>query len=181
MSPYAARSFSITRYAHYALQVTFSPWLIGRRCPSPSSSSTAGLLGLSSAATQNDVARAVLEGVAFGMRACFEATGGNLVGDGSWGDATNSNALSIVGGGARSEIMCQIMAGVFGRPLRVGPTEAVGVVGAAMAGFSAIGLDKIMVQSAQPGFHSELCVMSGAEEELYNNFYTLWRRKSLDE
>lgn len=159
--------------------MSFSPWLVGRRCPRPSSSATAGLHGLSSATTRNDIARAVLEGVAFGVRSCFEASGGNFSGSGGWGDANDLCALSIVGGGARSELMCRIIAGVLGCPLRVGPTESVGVVGAAMSGFSAIGLDKIMVHNAQREDTKKLCFMSNAEELLYENLYTGWKRFSL--
>lgn len=154
------------------LQVSFSPWLVGRRCPQPKASATAGLRGLSSSVTRSDIARAVLEGVAFGMRACLEASGGYLAdGDAdAWGGGDDGRTLSIVGGGAQSQLMCQIMAGVLGRPLRIGPTSGVGVVGAAMAGFSAIGLDMILVQNSQL-WERNICHMPRTDEEMYSDLY----------
>lgn len=82
--------------------------------------------------------------------------------------------LSIVGGGARSPVVCEIMAAVLGRPLRLGPTEAVGVTGAAMAGLAAIGGDEsVFSAGGDDGGEGVDVIYSahGAERDMYSNFY----------
>ena len=90
--------------------VIFCPWLNGERSPVSDENLRASFLNVSIASTRADLIRAVLEGVAHNARWLLEATekfaGRPLDG------------LRLVGGGATSELWCQIHADVIGRPIQ---------------------------------------------------------------
>jgi xylulokinase len=87
--------------------VIFCPWLNGERSPVSDENLRASFLNVSVATTRADLVRAVLEGVAYNARWLLEATekfaGRPLVG------------LRLLGGGAASDLWCQIHADVIGR------------------------------------------------------------------
>jgi xylulokinase len=110
----------------------FTPWLTGERSPVDDRSARAGVLNLSLTTSQAHLARAVLEGVAYNARWLLEAaehfTGRRL------------DPLRIVGGGAQSELWCQIVADVCDRSVeRVGEPLLCGLRGAAIAAGMALG------------------------------------------
>jgi xylulokinase len=87
--------------------VLFTPWLTGERSPVDDRSARAGFHHVSVATTGADLARAVLEGVALNLRWLLEASerfaGRRL------------DPLRMVGGGARSDLWCQVVADVCDR------------------------------------------------------------------
>ena len=89
--------------------VIFCPWLNGERSPVSDENLRASFLNVSIATTRADLIRAVLEGVAYNARWLLEATekfaGRPLDG------------LRLLGGGATSDLWCQIHADVIGRPI----------------------------------------------------------------
>lgn len=89
--------------------VIFCPWLNGERSPVEDHNLRASFLNVSLSTTRADLIRAVLEGVAYNGRWLLEATekfaGRPLDG------------LRLLGGGAQSELWCQIHADVIGRPI----------------------------------------------------------------
>src|SRR5665647_3551052 len=89
--------------------VIFCPWLNGERSPVSDENLRASFLNVSVATTRADLIRAVLEGVAYNARWLLEATekfaGRPLDG------------LRLLGGGATSDLWCQIHADVIGRPI----------------------------------------------------------------
>jgi xylulokinase len=108
--------------------VTFMPYLYGRRCPEPNSRMTGSLHGLRGSISRADVARACLEGVAFGYKACLNSINGKTV------SQTVCKGpqlpMKFVGGGARSPLIADILACALGMSLSVGTGEAVGIAGA---------------------------------------------------
>lgn len=87
--------------------VVFTPWLKGERSPVDDRHLRAAFLNVSLATTQADLVRAVLEGVAYNMRWLLEAA-----------DAfakQRLDPLRVVGGGAQSDLWCQIHSDVIGR------------------------------------------------------------------
>lgn len=88
----------------------FTPWLHGERTPVEDSSLRGGFVNLSLDATRDDLARAVFEGVALNGRWLLEAvehfTGRRM------------DPITVVGGGAQSELWCRIHADAFGRTMR---------------------------------------------------------------
>ncbi len=108
----------------------FLPHLEGERAPLWDIAARASFSGLDASMGAPELSRAVLEGVAYSVRlliGALEASAG-----------VTAARLRHAGGGARSDVWCQIRADALGRPLdRVASLDA-GVVGAAMlAGISA--------------------------------------------
>ena len=89
--------------------VLFTPWLAGERSPVTDRRARAGFHNLSLATTRADLIRAVLEGVAYNNRWLHEAVerfaGRRL------------DPIRIIGGGARSDLWCQIHADVMDRTI----------------------------------------------------------------
>ncbi len=112
--------------------VVFTPWLTGERCPVDDADARAGFHHLSVTTTQADMARAVLEGVAFNSRWMLEAADAFV--------GRRLDPLRIVGGGARSDLWCQIVADVCRRTVeRVQEPLLTGLRGAALGAAVALG------------------------------------------
>ncbi|MEM6373626.1 MAG: xylulokinase, partial [Pseudomonadota bacterium] len=88
--------------------VRFLPYLSGERTPHNDADIRGSFTGLSTGTTRDDMTRAVLEGVAFGLRDSFEAlraTGARL------------DTLIAIGGGSASRYWLEMIATVIGVPL----------------------------------------------------------------
>jgi xylulokinase len=86
--------------------VLYTPWIWGERAPVDDKTLRAGLYNLSLNNTREDIIRAFLEGIAFNTRwllAPMEKFLGRKV-----------PSINIVGGGAQSDVWCQIFADVMG-------------------------------------------------------------------
>ncbi len=94
--------------------VLFAPWLYGERTPIEDHLVRGGFYNVSLGTRRPEFVRAVLEGVALNSRWLLEAM------DGFTGRTLDP--IRFIGGGARSEVWCQIMADVLGR--RIDQTEA---------------------------------------------------------
>jgi xylulokinase len=102
----------------------FAPWMFGERSPVPDSSVRAAFVNLSLEHRREDLARAVLEGVAYNLAWILDAAG-------VAGVACPS--LRAIGGGARSDLWLQTLADVAGRPVsRVSHPQDAGAIGAAL-------------------------------------------------
>ncbi len=121
--------------------VMFTPWLHGLRCPARDSVARAGFTNLGFSNNQADLVRAVLEGVAHQVRWLLEASEKVVR-----GELTN---LRMIGGGARSDVWCQIHADVLGRRVtRTADPLYAAVRGAGL--FGAIATGQVSPESA-PG------------------------------
>ncbi|HXQ22005.1 MAG TPA: FGGY-family carbohydrate kinase, partial [Candidatus Acidoferrales bacterium] len=90
--------------------VLYTPWIYGERAPVEDATVRAAIFNLSLENSRADIVRAVLEGVAFNTRWLllpFEKFLGRRL-----------EAINIVGGGAASDVWCQIFADVLDRPIR---------------------------------------------------------------
>ncbi len=111
--------------------VIFTPWLFGERCPLDDDFVRAGLYNLSLRTNRADIIRAVLEGVAFNTR---------------WAMHTLEkmyhpvSELNIIGGGATSDIWCQIMADVLNRKInQIEDAQNAGAKGVALLAGKSLG------------------------------------------
>ncbi len=100
--------------------VRFLPYLSGERTPHNDADIRGGFVGLSTATTREDMTRAVLEGVAFGLRDSFEA----LVSTGA-----KLDKIIAIGGGTASRYWLKLLATVLGVPVQL---PASGEFGAAL-------------------------------------------------
>ena len=88
----------------------YTPWLLGERTPVDDPRLRAGLLNMSLEHTREDIFRAFLEGVALNTRWMLEPFA-RLLG-------RDAGTINAVGGGAQSDVWCQIIADVTGQPVR---------------------------------------------------------------
>lgn len=89
--------------------VLFAPWLNGERSPVADSDLRGGFHGLSLSTTRAELIRSVLEGVAHNNRWLLEESEAVL--------KHSLGELRVIGGGAVSDVWCQIHADVLGRTL----------------------------------------------------------------
>jgi xylulokinase len=86
--------------------VMYTPWIWGERAPVEDRTLRAGLYNLSLHNTREDVIRAFLEGIAFNTRWLLSPVEKFI--------KQKVNTIHIVGGGAQSDVWCQIFADVLG-------------------------------------------------------------------
>ena len=86
----------------------FTPWMYGERSPLDDDFVRAGLFNIGLNHSREHIIRAVFEGIAFNTRWAME-TLENLY--------SKVDKLNIIGGGAKSEIWCQIMADITNRKI----------------------------------------------------------------
>jgi xylulokinase len=109
--------------------LAFLPYLSGERTPIADADARGAFVGLSQATGPGDLARAVLEGVAYAFADCAEA-----LRDAGW----TPGAVLAVGGGARSDAWLQIIADATGLTFeRAAGAEAGAALGAARLGLCA--------------------------------------------
>jgi xylulokinase len=151
--------------------VLFTPWLAGERSPVDDRRARGGFHNLSLSTTRADLVRAVLEGVAYNSRWLHDAVERFV--------KRKLDPIRILGGGAVSDLWCQIHADVMGRTIeRVGDPLRTNLRGAAMfAGLAlgAIELDEIasLVAVDRPFVPDPDRV--DAYERLYAEFPRLYR------
>lgn len=102
----------------------FMPYLSGERTPHPDPLARGAFIGLTGRHTRAHMTRAVMEGVAFGLRDSFE-----LIKNSEAGFVTE---IRVSGGGAKSPVWRQILADVMGAPLVVAEAIEGAAYGAAL-------------------------------------------------
>lgn len=107
--------------------LVFLPYLTGERTPYPDPLARGAWVGLTVRHNRSHLIRSVLEGVAFGLKDCFELLGGAGI--------ESMTQVRISGGGARSALWRQILADVLGIELvSVNTTEGAAYGAAILAG-----------------------------------------------
>ncbi|HEX2051878.1 MAG TPA: xylulokinase [Actinomycetota bacterium] len=105
--------------------LVFLPYLAGERTPHADPDARASFTGLSLRHDRGAFVRAVLEGVAYGLRDSLELVRALGV---------ETRGARVSGGGARSELWLRIVASVLGIPLEVTAVEEGAAFGAALLG-----------------------------------------------
>ena len=110
----------------------YTPWLCGERSPADDPSLRAGLLNMSLQHSREDIIRAFLEGVALNTRRMVAPVNRFL--------DKPLDHITLVGGGASSDVWCQIFADVLNIPVwqMEAPIQA-NAIGAALIGCVGIG------------------------------------------
>lgn len=103
--------------------VIFTPWLHGNRCPFEDPNSAGMFFSIRLETGKTELIRAVLEGVCYHLRWMPEYQDKKI---------KTSDPVRFVGGGALSDVTCQILADITGRKVEtVASPQNVGAVGAA--------------------------------------------------
>lgn len=112
--------------------VIFTPWLSGERTPVDDETIRASFVNLSLQTTRGDLVRSVYEGVAFNTRWLLETVEGFV--------GRRLDPITMIGGGARSDLWCQIHADVLDRTiLQAADPALANVRGAALLAGVALG------------------------------------------
>ncbi|HVC32949.1 MAG TPA: FGGY family carbohydrate kinase [Chloroflexota bacterium] len=128
--PVAAALDAAGRAPAGADRLLYLPYLGGNGSPIGDENVAAAFVGLRPAQERGHLVRAVLEGIAFGIRHTLEVAAGAVGGIGE--------PIRVVGGGGRSALWLQIRADVLGRTmLAVEVPEAVALGAALLAGVGA--------------------------------------------
>ncbi|HOT93379.1 MAG TPA: xylulokinase [Anaerolineae bacterium] len=146
----------------------FLPYLTGERTPYPDPLARAGFIGLTLRHTLPHMTRAVLEGVAFGLRDSMELVKGAGLGE--------IKQIRVSGGGAKSPLWRQILADVIGSELVTVNTTEGGAFGAALLAAVGAGVWKTVPEACR----ATIKVVSAtapqpAQVKIYNDLYPLYR------
>lgn len=144
----------------------FLPYLTGERTPHPDPLARAGFVGLTSRHTRAHLTRAVLEGVAFGLRDGFELIRAS---------APHISEVRVSGGGAKSPLWRQILADVIGATLvSVNTTEGAAFGAALLAGVGA-GIYADVQMACSATISTSDAVLPSTAQEMYQVPYTRYQ------
>ncbi len=122
-APYGTLDEEASRWEPGTEGLLFAPYLQGERTPYPDPDARGAFVGLSLRHDRGALARATLEGVAYGLRDSLELLRALGV---------EATAARISGGGSRSDLWVKIVASVLGLPLERTETDAGAAFGAAL-------------------------------------------------
>ena len=105
--------------------LVFLPYLAGERTPHADPDARGAFVGLELRHDRGALVRAVLEGVAFGLRDCLDLLRSLGV---------DAQAARVSGGGARGDLWLRIVASVLDMPLELTASEEGSAIGAALLG-----------------------------------------------
>jgi xylulokinase len=146
----------------------FTPWMYGERSPLDDENVRAGLYNVSLDHSREHLVRAVFEGIAFNTRWAME-TLENLY--------SEVDQLNIIGGGAKSDIWCQIFADILNRKInRVSDPQQAGARGIALLASMTLGYIKTFREiknhiGIDKTFHPDQ-----ANRKLYDNLYSEFKK-----
>lgn len=146
-------------------EVRFLPYLSGERTPHNDAEVRGGFTGLSTGTTRDDLTRAVLEGVAYGLRDSYDALAAT--------DAKLDKIIAI-GGGSASHYWLKLISTLFGVPLQLPVSGEFGAAlgGARLGMIAALGVSPESV-IVSPEIQDEVQpdpALSGAFEEAFHAF-----------
>ena len=145
----------------------FLPYLTGERTPHPDPLARGAFVGLTVRHSQRHLTRAVLEGVAFGLRDSFE-----LMKEAGLAAITQ---VRITGGGAKSALWRQILADVLNSELITVNTVEGAAYGAALLAATGTGTFPDVASACTAVIHATGSTSPGAATEDYEAAYPLYR------
>lgn len=141
----------------------FLPYLTGERTPHPDPLARGAFIGLTTRHTQAHMTRAVLEGVAFGLK-----DGLRLMEEAG---LTGEVEIRVSGGGARSPLWRQILADVLGAPLVTTSTTEGAAYGAALLASVGVGIHTDVPTACQQAVKTGEATVSGVNRASYDAPY----------
>ncbi|MEY8509253.1 xylulokinase [Lachnospiraceae bacterium 42-17] len=148
--------------------VIFLPYLNGERTPHLNPNISGGFMGLNVNTGRSEMARAVMEGVAFALNECIEVC--KELG-------LSADVMTASGGAAKSMPWLQIQADVFGCSLKVADTQEQASMGAAIAAGTAAGIYRDIEEGcAQVVRYKDFMIEPVMENhKIYQEYYELYK------
>jgi xylulokinase len=145
----------------------FLPYLTGERTPYPDPLARGAFVGLTVRHTQPHLTRAVLEGVAFGLRDSFE-----LMQEAGLAEVTQ---VRVTGGGATNPVWRQILADVLGVQLVTVNTVEGAAYGAAVLAATGVGAFSSVAAACAEVITLTGRTAPGPARTIYQKIYPLYR------
>jgi xylulokinase len=150
-------------------KVIFTPWLNGERTPVDDHTIRGGWNNLSLSTTQADLVRSVFEGVAYNSRWLLGAVEKFV--------KRKMDGLNFIGGGALSDLWCQMHADVLDRTIRrVAEPQHANARGAAFVASLALGLADVGSLSKQVRIDASF-TPDPANRAVYSELYREFRNR----
>ena len=143
------------------------PYLTGERTPHPDPLARGAFVGLTVRHTLAHLTRAVLEGVAFGLRDGFELMKGAGLED--------ISQVRITGGGAKSPLWRQILADVLDAELVTVNTSEGAAYGAGLLAATGAGVFSDVESACEATIRITGSTQPGADREIYEQMYPFYR------
>ena len=147
--------------------LVFLPYLTGERTPHPDPLARGAFIGLTVRHGLPQMTRAVLEGVAFGMRDIFELMTSVGLGD--------IDQVRVTGGGARSDLWLQILSDVLGTELITVSTEEGAAYGTALLAATGTGHFESVESACEQVIRVEKQYSPGKAMSTYEALYHIYR------
>lgn len=145
----------------------FLPYLTGERTPHPDPLARGAFVGLTVRHTRPHLTRAVLEGVAFGLRDSFELMKGAGLAD--------ITQVRVTGGGAKSPLWRRILADVLDAELVTVNTTEGAAYGAALLAATGAGIFPDVASACAATIQLTGRTMPGPASATYQEMYPLYR------
>mgnify|MGYP001633247544 FL=1 len=144
-------------------RLLYLPYLMGERTPHLDPFARGVFFGISAMHRKEHFMRAVMEGVAFSLRDCFEVLKENNI---------VINEMAVVGGGSRSAVWGEMLSGVYNMPVRPLNSEGAAFGAAILAGVAA-GVYKSVETACDKLIHypNEIKSVNSTEYEKYYSIY----------
>jgi xylulokinase len=170
--PYEKLNTMASRVPAGSDKLIFTPWLNGERTPVDSTTLRGGFHNLSLRTNADHIARAVLEGVAYNTKWSLTYVEKFV--------RQKMDPLNFIGGGARSDIWCQIFANVLNRQVRrvKDPIEANcrGAAFIASVGLKRISFDDVSALIEYERIFDPEVQVCQTYETLYKTFIDIYRK-----
>jgi len=145
--------------------LVFLPYLTGERTPHPDPLARGAFVGLTVRHGLGHMARAVMEGVAFGLRDSVELMAAEM----------ELGEVRVSGGGASSDLWLRIIADVIGLPVRVVGTAESAAHGAAMLAAVGAGTFDSVAEACEAAVEVGEITEPGQDAAVYDEVYRVYR------
>ena len=145
--------------------LVFLPYITGERTPHPDPLARGAFIGLTVRHGLGHMARAVMEGVAFGLRDSVELMAAEM----------ELGEVRVSGGGASSDLWLRIIADVIGLPVRIVGTAESAAHGAAMLAAVGAGAFDSVAEACEAAVELGEITEPGADAGIYTDVYGVYR------
>jgi xylulokinase len=145
----------------------FLPYLMGERTPYADPNAKGTFIGMDMNTTRGTMTRAVLEGVAFGLKDSLEILKDIQV---------PIEQIRVIGGGARSSLWKQILADIFGYEIEEINTNEGGALGAAILAGVGVGIYSGIEEACNQFIETIGSITPNGERiQIYERVYKLYQ------